>query len=177
MHQEITILIITSLAVIVSEYFNYLKIIKTTTKCNLNYLSNIVKCDLDDITTYVAGKRVELRTSFNTICSSIYLPFRTPTIIINLDLLLNNKDLSIKCLIHEACHIANKSSLKFLAAKTLSIPIATTLVIYSIKQLTTISSLVIALITLLILYKSLNTLSIYDERKTEYCTNRFIGST
>lgn len=177
MIEELSIFVITLVAAIVVEYINYSLIIKNTVKCyNLNYLSNTLKYDVDDIIKYVAGVDVELRVGRNLKYSSIHLPLKQPVIIADIDMLFNTqlRDLNIVCLIHEACHIANKSSLKLLAAKTIIIPNSATICFNILKNVVLPTSIVLITLILLTTYVLLHTMNICDERSADSCLSNYV---
>ncbi|MEM0361652.1 MAG: hypothetical protein QXH57_02185 [Sulfolobales archaeon] len=174
---ELSIFVITLVAVIVTEYVNYSIIIKNTVKCyNLNYLSNTLKYDIDGIIKYVAGVDVELRVGRNLKYSSIHLPLKPPTIIADIDMLFNTQlsNINIICLIHEACHIANKSSLKFLAAKTIIIPNSATICFNILKNVVPPTSVVLIALILLTTYALLHILNTCDERSANSCLSNYV---
>lgn len=178
MLQEVVIFTTVLIATIITEYLHYFLVIKNSIKCNnISYLSNTVKFDVNEITTYIIGKTPELRISNSYRWSSISLPFTTPVIIANAEMLFNSfkKYLNVVCVIHEACHIMNKSSLKFLIAKALLIPSMVTVLIHFQRQLTTPLLLALTPLTLLITYGILKLLSICDEMEANKCTNNFIS--
>lgn len=177
MIEELSIFVITLVAIIAVEYISYLLIIKNTVKCrNLNYLSNTLKYDVDGIIKYVAGVNVELRVGRNLKYSSIHLPLKPPTIIADVDMLFNTqlRDLNIICLIHEACHIANKSSLKFLVAKMIITPSSATLCFNTLKNVVPPTSIALIALILLTTYVFLHVLNVCDERSADSCLSNYM---